>query len=247
MKFSNQVPTKAAYAACTLGGCRAVQGRPHSFSTVIDCGAILFDLDGTLVDSSDAVARTWTTWASIHQLDPNDVFYAARGKRPIDTIRHFAPSSNLMTEVARLEAIEISELDSILALPGAYDIVEMIAADKWAVVSSGSRKLAQARIATCAFPRPPVVIGSEDVGRGKPDPEPYIAATIRLGVAPEDCMVFEDTPAGIQSAKTAGCTVVALTTTHAAADLKAADGMIPNLSAVRVQRKDGRLFLTLRH
>jgi mannitol-1-/sugar-/sorbitol-6-phosphatase len=213
---------------------------------VIDCAAILFDLDGTLADSAEAVSRSWAAWADMHGLDPETVIAAAQGRRAIDTIRSLAPSSNLMSEVARIEAIEMSELESVVPLPGAHDLISMLTDSPWAIVTSGTRKLAEARIAACSFPTPPVLITADDVGRGKPDPEGYIAATIRLNLDPEDCVVFEDAPAGVRAGQLAGCTVIALTTTHRCADLKAANGIVPNLASVRVQRKDGRLVFTLR-
>jgi mannitol-1-/sugar-/sorbitol-6-phosphatase len=213
---------------------------------VIDCGAILFDLDGTLVDSAEAVTRTWEAWALMHKVSAAEVVTAAQGRRAIDTIRAFAPSSNLMSEVARVEAIELSELMSVRPLPGSYELLSMLATDKWAVVTSGSRKLATARINACAFPFPPVLVTADDVGRGKPDPEGYMSAALRLQVDPDDCVVFEDAPAGVKAGQAAGCTVVALSTTHRPSDLRGADGIIPNLAALRLQRKDGRLVFTLR-
>jgi mannitol-1-/sugar-/sorbitol-6-phosphatase len=213
---------------------------------MIECGAILFDLDGTLADSAEAVSASWAAWASIHKLNADEVVAAAQGRRSIDTIRTFAPASNLMSEVARIEAIELSELMSVRPLPGSYEILAMLATDKWAVVTSGSRKLATARLEACAFPLPKVLISADDVGRGKPDPEGYLAAALRLDVMPEDCIVFEDAPAGVRAGQDAGCTVIALTTTHRPTDLREADGMVPDLSAVRLQRKDGRIHLTLR-
>jgi mannitol-1-/sugar-/sorbitol-6-phosphatase len=213
---------------------------------VIDCAAILFDLDGTLADSAEAVSRSWAAWADMHDLDPEKVIRAAQGRRAIDTIRSLVPSSNLMSEVARIEAIELSELASVVPLPGAHDLLSMLADSPWAIVTSGTRKLAEARIAACSFPAPPVLITADDVGRGKPDPEGYIAAAIRLNLDAEDCVVFEDAPAGVTAGQYAGCTVVALTTTHNRTELKSANGIVPNLASVRVQRKDGRLVLSLR-
>jgi mannitol-1-/sugar-/sorbitol-6-phosphatase len=213
---------------------------------VIDCAAILFDLDGTLADSAESVSRSWAAWAEMHSLDPATVIRAAQGRRAIDTIRSLVPAANLMSEVARIEAIELSELASVQPLPGAHDLLSMLAESPWAIVTSGTRQLAEARIAACSFPTPPVLITADDVGRGKPDPEGYIGASIRLNLDAEDCVVFEDAPAGVKAGQHAGCTVIAVTTTHTCTDLKAANGIVPNLAAVRIQRKDGRLVLTLR-
>jgi mannitol-1-/sugar-/sorbitol-6-phosphatase len=213
---------------------------------MLECGAILFDLDGTLTDSTATVERTWRVWANLHHLDGDTVATAAHGRRVIDTVRELAPNSNLMSELARLEAIELSELDSLRPLPGAYDILAMVEKDPWAIVTSGSRRLATARLVACGFPTPTVMVTADDVGRGKPDPEGYIAAAIRLDVATSDCVVFEDAPAGVAAGRTAGCTVIGLTTTHSAKDMTKAHGLVRSLADVRVQRKDHRLHLTVR-
>lgn len=215
---------------------------------MIDCGALLFDLDGTLVDSTAVVERTWTAWSSMHGFDPTKVIAAAHGRRALDTVRDFVPAGDLLSEVARLEAIELSELDAVIALPGARDTLAMLTDSQWAVVTSGSRRLAFGRLEACHLPRPSVLIGAEDVGRGKPDPEGYIAAALRLGIETSDCIAFEDAPAGLQAAGLAGCTVVGLTTTHRADQFGGSryDGLVPSLAAIRIARKDHRIHLTLR-
>jgi mannitol-1-/sugar-/sorbitol-6-phosphatase len=216
---------------------------------VIDCGALLFDLDGTLVDSSTVMERTWSTWAIMHGFNPKVVTALAHGRRAIDTVRDFLPNGNHYSEVTRLEAIELSELNDVFALPGAADALKMVMDGQWAVVTSGSRKLAMGRLEASGLPLPKVLIAGDDVGRGKPDPEGYIAAAIRLGRNPADCIAFEDAPSGLAAASAAGCTVVALTTTHAVGRLQGAKphGIIPNLAWIRLGRKDGRVQLTLRH
>jgi mannitol-1-/sugar-/sorbitol-6-phosphatase len=214
----------------------------------MDCGALLFDLDGTLVDSTAVVQRTWAAWSSMHGFDPTKVLAAAQGRRAMDTVRQFVPAGDLLGEVARLEAIELSELDAVVALPGARDTLAMLTDQQWAVVTSGSRRLAFGRLEACHLPRPSVLIGAEDVGRGKPDPEGYLAAAMRLSIEPNDCIAFEDAPAGLLAAGMAGCTVVGLTTTHRADQLTGSftHGLVPSLASIRVARKDDRLHLTLR-
>lgn len=215
---------------------------------MIECGALLFDLDGTLVDSTEVVERTWRAWAEMHGFDPLVVIAAAHGRRAMDTVREFVPNGDLLSEVARLEAIELSELGAVRLLPGSSEILSMLLANQWAVVTSGTRRLAFGRLEVCDLPRPNVLIGAEDVGRGKPDPEGYLAAALRLNRHPSDCIAFEDAPAGLKAASAAGCTVIGLTTTHRADQLADAptNGLVPSLASVRLARKDGRLHLSLR-
>ncbi len=213
---------------------------------MIDCGALLFDLDGTLVDSAHVLERTWTTWASIHNLNAADVVAFVHGRRAIETVQHFVPGSNLLAEVARVQGIELSELESILPMPGAMETLDVLTPKQWAVVSSGSRALAIARLVAAGLETPPVLITAEDVGRGKPDPEGYLAAALRLGVDPMDCIVLEDSPSGVKAGKLAGCVVIGIASTHRPDELSAADGIVPSLTSIRFGRKDGRVALTLR-
>lgn len=213
---------------------------------MIDCAALLFNLDGTLIDATAVLERTWKAWAEMHSLDPQTVVAKFRGMRARDAILQLVPSAELLAEVQRLEAIELSELAAVHPLPGAAAMLAMLLPSQWAVVTSGARRLAQARLEACGLPVPDVLVSVEDVSRIKPDPEGFIAAAIRLNVDPADCIVFEDSPDGVQAGRHAGCTVVALTTTHQPADLDRADGLVKDLSSVRVGRKNGRLHISLK-
>jgi mannitol-1-/sugar-/sorbitol-6-phosphatase len=213
---------------------------------MLDCAAMLFDLDGTLVDSSAVVDRTWTAWSALHGLNSLEVLAAAQGRRALDTVRTFLPKGDLVSEVARLEALEMSEVHHVKALPGAMEALYMLMDHQWAVVTSGTRELAFARLDASGLPRPRVLVGARDVGRGKPDPEGYLSAALRLKVDPTDCIAFEDAPAGVDAAVAAGCTVIGLTTTHRIELMGHAAGIVPSLGAVRIARKDDRLHLLLR-
>ena len=214
---------------------------------MIDCAALLFDLDGTLVDSTIVVERTWRAWAELHGLDPALVLSTVQhGRRAMDSVRELVPDAEHIAEVQRLEAIELSELAALSALPGALAMLGMLLPKQWAVVTSGGRKLARARLEACELPVPQVLVAADDVSRGKPDPEGYIAAALRLAVDPTDCIVFEDSPAGVEAGRLAGCTVIGLTTTHHHDELTKANGLVPNLAHVRVGRKNGRLHIGLK-
>ena len=189
--------------------------------------AFLVDLDGVLVDSILAATRAWTWWASSHGLDP-EPFVRAHGRPSRETIADLAPALNAESEAARVEERETSDTAGVVALPGAAAILG--AGHPIAIVTSGGERLATARLRAAGLPRPEVLVTADSVSRGKPDPEPYLLAARRLGVAPSRCTVFEDAPAGVTAGKAAGMRVVALTTTVRAGELAGADRVIPSLA-----------------
>ena len=212
----------------------------------IRCVAILFDLDGVLMDSGAAVERAWTRWAVGHELDVAGVLAEAHGRRTQDTIRAVAPWLDVETETRGLEAGESDDTDGVVALPGAASLLESLPSDRWAVATSGSRRLATTRLAHGGLPLPRVLVTAEDVERGKPDPQPYLAAAAALGVEPSQCLVVEDAPAGIAAGKAAGAAVLAVTTTFPVSELGAADYQAPSLAGVRLQDvSSGELELVL--
>ena len=189
--------------------------------------AFLLDLDGVLVDSLVAATRSWTWWASLHRLDPGP-FIRAHGRPSREAIAELAPELDADTEAALVEEREIGDTDGVDALPGAAAMLR--AARPVAIVTSGGRRLAEARLRAAGLPRPEVLVSVDSVSRGKPDPEPYLFAARRLGVAPGRCIVFEDAPAGIAAGKAAGMRVVALTTTVSVRELGEADRIVTNLA-----------------
>jgi sugar-phosphatase len=199
---------------------------------VIRCGAILFDLDGVLMDSRAAVERAWERWAAGHGIDPAVVLAEAHGRRTIDTIRAVAPSLDVETEARLLEAAESVDFDGVTTLPGAASLLGALPPGSWTVVTSGTRALATGRLGHGGLPIPARLITADDVERGKPDPQPYLAGAAALSVDPADCLVIEDAPAGIQAGKAAGMTVLALETTFGASALAAADHVVGSLADV---------------
>lgn len=189
--------------------------------------AFLCDLDGVLVDSLPAVNRTWTWWARSHGLDP-EPFLNDHGRTTRESIARLAPELNVDAEARRIEEHEVADTDGLVALPGAAEVLGR--SGPVAVVTSGGRRLAEARLGAAGLPVPQVLISADSVSRGKPDPEPYLRAASALGVSPADCIVFEDAPAGIQAGKAAGMRVVALSTTLPAADLDGADEVVASLA-----------------
>jgi mannitol-1-/sugar-/sorbitol-6-phosphatase len=193
------------------------------------CKAILFDLDGVLVNSAELVEKTWRVWAARHQLDAEKVIAVAHGRRTIETVRILAPQLIVEAEVAALESNEAVTSDGLYEIPGALELLEMLPAERWAVVTSGIRPIAEFRIRHTGLPMPSVMICADDISRGKPDPEGYLTAALRLGHRAKDCVVIEDAPAGIEAARNAGMRVIAIASTYPADGLSAADLVVERL------------------
>lgn len=201
-----------------------------------ECEAVLFDLDGVLVDSRRAVERTWQAWAKRHGLDATRVVEVAHGQRTEETVRCFAPDLNVEAEAAHLERAEVEDVAGVLEVDGADALLCALPPESWAVVTSGTRELATTRLKHAGLPIPRVLVCAEDVGEGKPEPEGYLRAATLLGAAPERCVVVEDTPAGIRAARAASMAVIALPTTHPASELSEADAVARALSDIRLCR-----------
>jgi mannitol-1-/sugar-/sorbitol-6-phosphatase len=180
----------------------------------ISCEALLFDLDGVLIDSTPVVARVWSWWARQHGLDPDEIVRKVHGRPSIASIRELLPNADHEAENREVERREILDVDGVVPLPGVREILASLPADRWIIVTSGTRTLAQARIRTAGLTAPGRMVTASDISCGKPDPEPYLKGAALLGFAPQDCLVIEDVPAGIRSGKAAGARVVALQTTE---------------------------------
>ena len=170
--------------------------------------ALLLDMDGTLVHSTTEVETVWRLWCQSHRLDPEPVLAMCHGVRSREVIRALAPQLDLAREVALLDELEIQHAGVAEPIAGARTLLGALSPARWALVTSASQRVARHRLASAGLPLPRLLIGAEDVVRGKPDPEPYLLAARQLGLAPADCLVFEDAPAGIRSALQAGCQVV---------------------------------------
>ncbi|WP_429160369.1 HAD-IA family hydrolase [Aeromonas media] len=170
--------------------------------------ALLLDMDGTLVHSTTEVETVWRLWCQGHRLDPTPVLAMCHGVRSREVIRALAPQLDLAREVALLDELEIQHAGVAEPIAGARTLLAALPPARWALVTSASQRVARHRLASAGLPLPRWLIGAEEVVRGKPDPEPYLLAARRLGLAPADCLVFEDAPAGIRSALQAGCQVV---------------------------------------
>jgi mannitol-1-/sugar-/sorbitol-6-phosphatase len=203
------------------------------------CDAVLFDMDGTLVDSRIACDNLVRGWAERHGLNAHVILATAHGRTNRDIVREFTPHLPIDEEAARLDEEELLYRDGNVAIRGAVEIVSVLPEGSWALVTSASRRVAEMRMECAGLRVPPVLISSDDVGRGKPDPEGYITAARRLGVAAEYCLVIEDTPAGVEAARRAGMEVLAISTTFPPAELDAT-ACIVDFTYVQIANIDGR-------
>lgn len=211
--------------------------------------AVLSDLDGVLADSTEVVDAAWAWWAEGAGLDPAPLLAGVHGVRATETIARVVAAHALTldvdAEVAALEARELELVAGTRAVPGALAFAAAVPPERFAVVTSGSLAIASARLRAVGAALPRVFVTADDVTAGKPDPQGYLAAARRLGVDPRRCLVVEDTPAGIAAARAAGATVVAVTTSHPAADLAVADVVVPDPGHLAVEvAVDGHLTVT---
>jgi mannitol-1-/sugar-/sorbitol-6-phosphatase len=224
-----------------LGQCRLVE------MISIDCSAMLFDLDGVLIDSTPAVARVWHGWAVEHGFDPETVIRMAHGRPSRTTIRELLPNADIDAANREVERREIEDLEGVVVLPGVNDLLRSLPDDRWTIGTSCTRALAEVRLKAADLPIPPTLVTSNDVKIGKPDPEPYIKAAAKLGFDAHDCVVVEDAAAGVRAGKAAGARVIAFLTTMSREELEAAgaDWIVENCADITASCVKGRLQLSL--
>jgi mannitol-1-/sugar-/sorbitol-6-phosphatase len=200
----------------------------------LECRALLFDLDGVLVDSTSYIEEQWRGWALSKGLAPEPFLKVCHGRRAVETIRLAAPHLDAEAEVAAFVPPE-NDNTPLAAIQGAAELLKMLPPGSWAVATSGPKAGAVDRLRRAGLPIPAVLVGAEDVAHGKPSPDVYLEAARRLGMAPVDCVVVEDAPAGIEAGRAAGMRVIALTTTHPVEQLPA-DACAQSLAAIQVRR-----------
>ena len=212
----------------------------------LDCAAILFDLDGVLIDSTACITRHWQQWAERHNLDLADIMSVAHGRRTVETMRLVAPHLAVEEEARRFAEIEAADAEGVVTIAGSLSLLASLPADGWAIVTSGTREVATARLKSQGLPVPKIMVTAEDVTNGKPDPEPYLVAANRLGIPAAHCIVVEDSPAGIAAATAAGMRSLAVAFTHAHHELEAATAIARQLEDIQVTSgPGGRLAITV--
>jgi sugar-phosphatase len=187
--------------------------------TELHAQAILFDMDGTLVDSTAVVERLWRNWAGRHGIDPASFLKKSHGRRTIETLAMVAPHLDIEQEAKSLEAQEITTTDGIIAVPGAASLLADLPRERWAVVTSASRELAEVRIRAAGLPIPDILVSAEEVTAGKPDPQGYLLAAQKIGQPAANCLVIEDARPGFEAGRRAGMRVLGLATTLSSTDL----------------------------
>jgi sugar-phosphatase len=211
------------------------------------CKAILFDMDGTLVDSTEIVERAWGGWAARHNISLIDVLTFSHGRPTISTLEHFRPGRDHSNDLKELAEFEETQTEGILAVPGASDVLQVLQKQShpWAVVTSAWRTLAETRVLAAGLPLPKVMVPIDEIQNGKPDPEGFLHAAAQLGVAPEECVVFEDTRPGIEAGMRAGMQVVGLLTTCSREQL-GHEPLVQDFRDVEIRSADDSLTIEIK-
>lgn len=206
---------------------------------------LLFDNEGTLIDASEATRNCWSTLAAWYELPAAELLALVPGRPARDVIRHYSARLPVPVDDALQRYLQLAAScdTGIQPIPGAMQLLTDLPADLWAVVTSGTRELALRRIAAAGLPEPGRLVAADDVSAGKPDPEPYLAAAAQIGAHPSDCLAVDDSPAGIESASRAGCSAVAVLTTHRRSALIAADAHVNDLHQIRISQHDGEVYV----
>lgn len=201
---------------------------------------ILFDMDGVLISSIDAAVRNWKRWAKRYGVPNPDEFVIPHGVRSIDLVKMLRPDIDPQEGQRAIEDMEVEDVADLQVLPGVKSLLESLPAERWAIVTSATRRLLLARLQAAGLPVPERIITGEMVERGKPDPEPYRRGAELLGFRPEECVVVEDAPSGVGAGKAAGCRVLGVLGTHLAHELREADWVVGSLEGLALTaNRDG--------
>jgi sugar-phosphatase len=200
---------------------------------------LLFDLDGTLVDSTTVVVRHWSNWANRHGIPLDQVLAISHGVKAAETMRRLAPHIDIEAEANAHMLAETEDTDGLRMVPGAAQLLASLPPDQWTIVTSCPPRLAAVRLQAVGLPMPANIVTGDLVTTGKPHPAIYRLGAQRLGLEPNQCLAFEDAPAGIQSAHDAGMPVIAISTTFAAHQLNA-DAVVPDYLGLRLTPGPGR-------
>ena len=206
---------------------------------------LLFDMDGVLVSSIGSVTRCWRRWAAHYDVPNADTYEVPHGRRAIDIVKELRPDIDPIEGLNFIEDMEIDDTADLIVLPGVKSLLESLPPDRWAIVTSATRRLLLGRLHAAGLPVPAYIITADMVDNGKPHPEPYQRGAALLGLTPGECLVVEDAPSGIGAGVAAGSRVLAVVTSHAINELSQADWIVPSLEDVTATTAAAGLTLTL--
>jgi len=195
---------------------------------------ILFDMDGVLVSSIGSVVRCWREWAEHYEIPNAEVFMVPHGMRAIEIVTSLRPDIDPQEGLRFIEDLEMNDVADLVVLPGVRVLLQSLPVERWAIVTSATKRLLLGRLQAAGLPVPERIISADMVERGKPDPEPYQRGAELLGLRPEDCLVVEDAPSGLGAGLAAGCRVLGVAGTHSVDDLKDAHWVVRSLEGVSV-------------
>jgi mannitol-1-/sugar-/sorbitol-6-phosphatase len=201
------------------------------------CDAVIFDLDGVLIDSNAISERHWRAWAARHRIPYERIEPIHHGRPTVETVRVVAPDLDAVREADQKETAEAADTEGLIVFDGALRLLRSIPLRRWGVATSGRRATVALRFAQTELPTPAVLVTADDVARGKPAPDPYLLAAERLGVSPPRCIVVEDAPAGVASARAAGALVIAVASTTDPAALVGADVVVASLNDLEIAQE----------
>ena len=206
----------------------------------VETKGLLFDMDGVLISSIGSVVRCWRRWAAMYGIPNAETYEVPHGMRAIEIVRSLRPDIDPEEGLRVIEEMEIEDTEDLKVLPGVKALLESLPPERWAIVTSATRRLMLGRLKVAGLPVPERIVSADEVERGKPDPEPYVRGAALLGCRPEECVVVEDAPSGVGAGIAAGCRVLGVLGTHSLSELQDADWVTASMEGVRVtQRADG--------
>ena len=210
----------------------------------VETKGLLFDMDGVLISSIGSVVRCWRIWAKQYGIPNADTYEVPHGVRAIDIVRSLRPDIDPVEGLRVIEDLEIADTADLTVLPGAKELLESLPTEKWAIVTSATKRLMLGRLEAAGLPAPDRIVSADDVERGKPDPEPYRKGAELLGYTPAECVVVEDAPSGVGAGKAAGSRVLGVIGTHTLEQLEQADWVVSSLQKITATPKGDGLELS---
>ncbi|WP_260703764.1 HAD-IA family hydrolase [Edaphobacter flagellatus] len=210
---------------------------------VVETQGLLFDMDGVLISSIGSVRRSWRKWAKMYGVPDAENYEVPHGMRAIEIVKSLRPDIDAEEGLRVIEQIEIDDTEDLKVLPGVKALLESLPMDRWAIVTSATKRLTIERLKVAGLPLPEKLITADMVERGKPDPEPYRRGAALLGLSNAECVVVEDAPSGVGAGKAAGSRVLGVVGTHSLEELHQADWVVGSLDGVSVTAVDGGLEL----